>query len=1152
MKPHKLKVTWQGDMRLGRSSSMMRLPYNESLHSTDAPMYTDRNLILRRNPTAQSFSLNLSWFASTTLMWFFAMAGWLVETRAQQAEQKPSEGKQGGEVAIYNSQEETVPKMTPAEVVKTTRLPEGFRMQVAASEPDVQQPIAMAWDARGKLWIAENYTYAESSKRVDKDLSDRIVLLEDKNQDGVFDTTKIFATGIKGLTSIEVGSNGKTYGIWALAPPNLYFYSDANLDDVADGPPVIALQGFNAEIRHNFANGLRFGPDGWLYGRHGILGQSQVIAPQALAPNPNLIFNAAQPQPAAPTPTMLTCGIWRYHPTTGRVEMVCEGTTNPWGMDWDAHGNLFFINTVIGHLWHAIPNAHLQRMYGEDSDPFAYELLPQIADHVHWDATKEDWRETRKGPPSSGTDEAGGGHAHSGLMIYQADQWPQEYRGDAFAINLHGRRINRDRIEKKGAGFTAKHGKDMAFWQDLWFRGLDLAQAPDGSVVIIDWSDIGECHDDDGVHRTSGRIYRLSYDNKEQSSFSKEQKLVTNLFDQVKTGSGQISGKEVIEIISHRNVWYTQQLLKLLRTRTITLSEPESLLALATKSSKASSTSDDSFAVVKQLRSIWALNAAGLLKIEHLHQVLRSDSHEAVHANAAKTLVDSFPNRAKTSTVPGGGAAFNNIGNVGIVDEPEPWVVESEAEMLDALFAHGKPSEHLHYSLTLASLLPHFNKEFEPMLTKLLAREELADDLTYNLVLWYGMKNFVAQSPRSASELLLKTPLSKLRELIVRRLSTMIAANEIDAAIATEALSFYFADIIQRDKPDLHATAIRGVWGAYQGRSQGTKVPHWDELMKLGSKNSDPAIQRMSTLLGALFDATTPLENLTAISDDKTATLAERKTALEAIGGIDNDKAREKLWEYLQDGELGNAAGYALRRTLDPSRAQALIERYGAASQPAKQGILAALSSRPETMNTLLEAIEKGSVNKEAIDANTWRQFVMLGDWKLLERARKFNPNLGITEDKQRVIENALKVFTAETIAAGNRDRGRALWVQKCGNCHKLFGVGGEIGPELTGAQRSNLRYWLENILAPSSVVAANYRVTMFRTTDGQILTGVAVSQNDREVTLQTAQSRIVLPTIDIESQKLSELSLMPEGLLDPLTDEERADLFNYLMSDPQ
>jgi len=195
--------------------------------------------------------------------------------------------------------------------------------------------------------------------------------------------------------------------------------------------------------------------------------------------------------------------------------------------------------------------------------------------------------------------------------------------------------------------------------------------------------------------------------------------------------------------------------------------------------------------VTQQLRSIWAAKAAGLLKVEHLLQALRSNTHEAIHTNAAKLLVDSFPSRAKTSsfgspaTNTGSaintGAPFNNGGNIGIEDESDPWVVESEAEMLDTLFAHGTPSEHLHYSLTLASLLPHFSKEFEPLLTKLLARDELADDLTYNLVLWYGMKNFVAQSPRSASELLLKTRLSKLRELIVRRLSTMIASNEVVA-----------------------------------------------------------------------------------------------------------------------------------------------------------------------------------------------------------------------------------------------------------------------------------------------------------------------------------------------------------------------------------
>jgi putative heme-binding domain-containing protein len=104
----------------------------------------------------------------------------------------------------------------------------------------------------------------------------------------------------------------------------------------------------------------------------------------------------------------------------------------------------------------------------------------------------------------------------------------------------------------------------------------------------------------------------------------------------------------------------------------------------------------------------------------------------------------------------------------------------------------------------------------------------------------------------------------------------------------------------------------------------------------------------------------------------------------------------------------------------------------------------------------------------------------------------------------------------------------------------------------LTGAQRSNLRYWLENILAPSNVVAANYRVTLFRTFNGEIITGVPVSETETEVTVQTSQARMVIPVEEIESRKKSELSLMPEGLLDPLATEERIDLFHYLMSDPQ
>lgn len=1043
----------------------------------------------------------------------------------------------GVQTPIYDSQEETVPKMKPQEVVESMRLPDGFQLQVAASEPDVQQPIAMAWDARGKLWIAENYTYAESSKRVDMNLSDRVIVLEDKDSDGVFETRKVFAEGLKGVTSVEVGPLRGMHGVWVLAPPRLVFYPDSNGDDVADGPAEVVLEGFNDGIRHNFANGLRFGPDGWLYGRHGILGQSHVSPPMNEVDNRNALFNPSNRM--LPKKTMLTCGIWRYHPLSKRVEMVCEGTTNPWGMDWDKHGNLFFINTVIGHLWHAIPNAHLQRMYGEDSDPYTYELLPQIADHVHWDDSKEDWRETRKGPPSSGTDAAGGGHAHSGLMIYQADQWPKEYRGDVFAINLHGRRINRDHLERSGTGFTAKHGQDMVFWKDVWFRGLDLSQGPDGSVVIIDWSDIGECHDDDGVHRTSGRVYRLKYVGGEQAAFEKPMGVLKQLFEGVKGRSGDISADDVVSVISHPNVWYTHQLLKLLQVRAVSIGNPKGLLAMATTRASEVKESEGVDAITKQLRAIWAAHAAGVLKRDAMLQIMRSEQSEVVHAFVAKLLVDALP-------LP------KEVSDSGLDSEPEAWVSEVEAELLDTFFANAKPSKYLDYSLAMASALPRFRSEFEPMLTKLLAKDELAGDLTYNLVLWYGMKDFVAKEPNRTSRLLLTTQLMKIRELAVRRLATMIVGNEPDGDAAREALEFYLADVLRRDNPESQASAIRGLWGAYQGRSQGAKVPYWKELLQVGEAHSDPAIQRLATLLSGLFDTDTPLEKLVGIVDEKSATLVERRNALEAIGGKDSDAAREVLMRYLKDSDLGNAAGFAMRRTLDAKRAEVLLERFADAVAPAKSGVLAALASRPETLDVLLKGLEKGVIGKDSVDANTWRQFVLFADWKLLERARVFNPNLGLPENTQKMIELKLAVFTPEKIAQGNRDRGRAIWVQKCGNCHKLFGVGGEIGPELTGAQRSNLRYWLENILAPSNVVAANYRVTLFRTYNGEIITGVPVSETESEVTVQTSQARMVLPISDIESRKTSELSLMPEGLLDPLTTEERADLFHYLMSDPQ
>ncbi len=387
-----------------------------------------------------------------------------------------------------NNQVETIPLLTPQQALSKLHLPEGFKATLFAAEPDVRQPIALCWDERGRLWVAENYTYSDGKERFDLKLRDRIIILEDSQHTGHFDKRTVFTDDVQMLTSIERGFGG----VYAMCPPNLLFIPMDG--DKPAGPAQVVLDGFSttAASRHTFANGLKWGPDGWLYGRVGISSTSWIDVPGV---------PKEKRQPTAG-------GLWRYHPVTKVFEPYCHGTTNPWGSDWTKDHELLFINTVIGHGWQGIHGAHFKRMHGEDPYPFVYELIDQQADHYHWDSGKK-WNDANGG--RGGADSFGGGHAHVGMMIYQGDNWPAEYRDKLFTLNLHGRRTNIDRIEKVGSALVMKHVGDMLKSDDEWFRGIEISQGPDGGVTILDWSDIGECHDQDGIHRTSGRIFKVTY-----------------------------------------------------------------------------------------------------------------------------------------------------------------------------------------------------------------------------------------------------------------------------------------------------------------------------------------------------------------------------------------------------------------------------------------------------------------------------------------------------------------------------------------------------------------------------------------------------------------------------------------------------------------
>jgi putative membrane-bound dehydrogenase-like protein len=588
---------------------------------------------------------------------------------------------------------------TPEESAAGFSLPDGFKVNVFAAEPDVRQPIAMTFDDRGRLWVAECYTYADRKLIYNTELRDRIVIFEDVDGDGKFDKRKVFHDGLQRLTSIALGFGG----VWATCAPHFVFIPDRNGDDKPDAEPEVLLDGWHSgKVRHNIANGLKWGPDGWLYGRHGILDTSKVGKP-------------GTPDEAR---VELRCCIWRYHPTRHKFEVVCEGTTNSWGHDWDEHGQLFFINTVIGHLWHGVPGAFYQRMYGQHYNPHLYELIQQTADHFHWDKGREKWGDLKKKGLSLSTDEAGGGHAHCGMMIYQGDNWPEKYKGKLFTANFHGRRLNCERLERSGAGYVGKHETDFLKVKDLWFRGVELDYGFDGAVYLLDWSDVGECHENDGLHRSSGRIYRIAYGS------TKEKKI--NL--------KKLKSIELAELQLHSNERLARHARRILQERA------EYGKDLTNAKQRLENILIENPNVTRKLRALWCLYSMGELDGERLVTLLRHEE-EHIRVWAIQLLVD--------------------LGSPNV-------------QTIDLFTSLAKTEQSGLVRLYLASAMRKLPLEKRwPLAAALGNREDLNEDPVFPLMLWYGIESAVSANPVAALKMATSCKISKIQQFIPRRLTVI-------------------------------------------------------------------------------------------------------------------------------------------------------------------------------------------------------------------------------------------------------------------------------------------------------------------------------------------------------------------------------------------
>jgi putative membrane-bound dehydrogenase-like protein len=579
----------------------------------------------------------------------------------------------------------------PAEAAARMRLPEGFRATLFAGEPDVVQPMAFTIDDRGRLWIVECSSYPKWLRSGEG--KDRLLICEDTDGDGRFDRRKVFWDRGTNLSGIALGFGG----VWLCATPHLLFLPDKNRDDVPDGPPQVLLDGWSLEAKHNVFNGLAWGPDGWLYGCNGILATSLVGRP-------------GTPQEQR---VPINCGVWRYHPVRKSFEVVAHGTTNPWGLDFDEHGQMFITNCVIHHLWHVVGGAHFQRMYGQDFNPHLYRLLESCADHIHWAGGH--WTTSRGGAGEH--DRPGGGHAHAGCMVYLGDNWPERYRGGVFMCNIHGNRINHDTLSRRGSGYVARHAPDFLHANDPWFRGLTIQYGPDGGVFLSDWCDTGECHNYEQVHQ-SGRIYKVTYG-----------KVAPFRDDLAKQSDAELVRRQV-----HRNDWHVRGARRLLQERAAA-----GALDPATRPALLKMLREQPDAT-RRLRALWALHVTGGLKEEWLREQFDSP-HETVRAwTVTLALEDGKPSKAVRARL-----------------------VEMAAKDRSA-----------QVRLSLASGLQRLPaQERWEIAEALLAHAEDAADAYLPLMIWYGIEPLVTADRERFVGLIAKAKIPLVREHIARRMALL-------------------------------------------------------------------------------------------------------------------------------------------------------------------------------------------------------------------------------------------------------------------------------------------------------------------------------------------------------------------------------------------
>jgi putative heme-binding domain-containing protein len=999
-----------------------------------------------------------------------------------------------------------IPIPDPEQERATFQIDDGWKVELFAGDPPMAKPIHMNWDNQRRLWIASSETYPQI--KPGEPSNDKILILEDTDKDGRADRTIVFADGLLIPTGVLPANDSDFASAYVVNSDQLIYLKDTDGDLVADERTVV-LSGFGTEDTHHLLHSLRWGHDGWIYMNQSIYIHSHIETPWGVQR-----LNGG--------------GIWRFHPDTKRLEVVVRGFVNPWGVHFDRYGQMFATDGAYGEgINYAFPGSVFVTAVG------ARRLVSGL----------------NPGSPK-----------HCGLEILSGSHWPESIRGTMVANDFRAHRVCRFRVTDDKSGYESVQLPELIKTPHVAFRPIDAKQGLDGALYIADWYNPIIQHGevdfrDPRRDRTHGRIWRLTHR------------------DQRPTADEPITAKDSVA----KNLERLQDDADLVRLFA------GQALRRQWKANANNRTQIDSYAAaamkapdrgLEQLELLWLYEGLGVFQDSFRKTLLENPDGRiraaAVHQLAneirwvrAEQLGDLDPSQVGLWLAAGKRA----------VQDPHPRVRLEAVRMLAEL-----PSSEA--AATACEVLRQPMDRFLDF-----ALWQTIRDLQGTWLPEFRSGTFrFGEQPTSIAFALRAAEDPSTIDAVIGMLDTPGAADDAQAAATRWELAQLVAELGSGPQ---HAQLIQRVIAKDGPLSKATPTQRGNLMRNTSDvthrrKESIPldeaTIKTLMSEASAVAESTSPNADfdgssfgaaaiyalgrwqipaarsmLESLAANRGANTGLRQAVIRSIANYSDENTRKFLREWSQD-ENSTVASAAIASLVDldlDGASKLLIERLSSDPERAQPFIAIAPSwlSRRDGAAKLA-----GALKDVSLEPGLARQ--------IKSELRKLNASgdlLGAIDAAGKLQENRWQLtdelrdrWLKQAIADGNAAQGEIIYRRtelQCIQCHRIGGVGGAVGPDLTsiGAQ-APADYLLEALLNPAAKVKEGYNAKLVRTDDDEVLAGIPIRESDDQVVLRLADNREVTieksNIVDIKDSR----SLMPDGLLDTLTEREAIDLLRFVM----